>query len=289
MAGIGTLLVALRRSTPAGDAVVERALTRTSLFVGLAFLAGFLGLFGAPPLPSASRVLAATDWMAWLAFAAGPVLAFDERLGRGAIAVRLLVLAGMVVLLTRALVEYTWSGTETALWWLGLVALGGGLAASAGAMTRRMATPSLSAAWLVVATGLALCSGLTGSARVAQTVQLLCAGLGAVLVAALVARRRDADVRLLPGDGAYVALVLFGFGLCAHFYSELDGTGALLLAAGLLLPWIAEGIVPAGRPRPRAVLRVVLALVPVAIAVGRAVAAFELEPAGEYGDYDYEY
>ena len=80
---------------------------------------------------------------------------------------------------------------------------------------------------------------------------------------------------------------MLGLGLSAHFFSELPGLDALLVASGPLCAWFGE--IPALRGRPpaqRTLARVLFCAVPVGIAVTRAILAFNAGSAGP-DEYDY--
>ena len=90
-------------------------------------------------------------------------------------------------------------------------------------------------------------------------------------------------LQLTEGTVAGFTLAAVGLGTCAHFFSELPGLDALLIAAGALFVWV---------PAPRALRErgavlsalwpAAMVAIPVAIAVTRAVLAFEPDP---YADY----
>jgi hypothetical protein len=131
---------------------------------------------------------------------------------------------------------------------------------------------------LVTGTGLALSAGLTGSARIAQVTGLVCAALGAAWVVAWI----RPGLAFGSAQTTYVVALLCALGLNARFYSELPTVDALLLLAAPFSAWAGE--LPALRERKpalRGAARVVAAAVPVAIAVTRAVLAFDADP------YDY--
>lgn len=243
-----------------------------------------------PAVPFGDRQLASTDWVAWFAVVGGLLLALDGRVRPLAVPLRFLAIAGLVGLSLRSAIEYQWEGAEVALWLSGLGALVLLLGLSVATTLRDSEGPSAPLAYLIASTALAVCSGLSGSAKLAQTVGLVCAMLGALWIV----RWLKPASRVRAADGTWLVMVLFGLGLTAHFYSELTGTDALLLAAAFAAPRLADrgplaGLAK-GQPRRVAILRVVLALLPAAIALTRAGLAFELEPEDPYGDYyDYDW
>ncbi len=271
--GIGTRFAPARGN--------ERDLSFGALFLALGFAAGHAGLLGAPPLPFGSRVLAATDWMAWVVPVGGVLLFLNGKLRAWAVPARCVLGAAMIGLVLRATIEYRWDGPEAAAWLTGLALLGGLVGWSAASLARRTEGPSVPLVLLVASTGLAICAGLTGSAKIAQTVGLVCAGLGALVVLSWIRPRAVFG----SSEAVLAVLASFGLGLCAHFYSELPAVDALSLCAGVLAPAIAElTVLQRFGGRRRAVLRVVLALVFVGAAVTRAALAFEA-PGDEYYDY----
>ena len=266
----------------------ETALPKRSwsgFFFALAFFAACAALFGAPPTPFGARVLAGGDWLLWIALVAGPLVLVDTALRRLALLTRTLLVLGMLFGVLRAMLRYHWESGEAALWLVGLAALFAMVWSATAALARRQPGASLPAVLLLTATGLALCAGLSGSAKLGQTGGAFCACLGAALIIAL----WRPSFRLDPGDVIVVVLVLFGIGLCAYFYSELSGLDALLLGACPLAAWAGELPLFRNRtPRQRTLLRTLMALLPVAAAVTRAALAFDPDPYGDYGDYDYE-
>lgn len=274
--GIG-MLVSTKAST------TEGGLSWASLLLGLAFAAGFLALFGLPPVPSSSRTLAATDWLVWMIAVGGLVMFASGKLRGMAIPLRLLYGGATLALVLRATFEYQWNGAEVYAWPAGLALLGLLAFASLRGLVRRSRGASMPAVLLVVLTGLALCSALTGSAKIGQLVGLLCAGVGALWIVSWM----RPSLRLSSNELTLIVTTALGFGLCAHFYSELPGLEASLLACGAFTPWLAHTPPFAARSeRARGLWRVVFALLVVGAAVGRAVYAFETAPADEY-DYGY--
>lgn len=278
VAGIGLALV--WRPWRRGDhAVAPPARSWLAPLVGLALFVGYASAFAVPPHPLGDRILAGTDWVLWVGLLAGFLFLAAPPGGTASWIVRAVLAAGVLGLAPRAMLVHHWEGTERVLWLAGLaglLALTAGGALRANAPSRRATMPGV---LLVVATGLALTTGLTGSAKLAQTVGTIAAALGAALILGLWHPR----FRLTADDAFLVTTLLFGLGLCARFFSELPTPDALLVAGGLPA---AAGARAATRSRPPvqgALATVAAAALPVGIAVTRAVLAFETGSSG----YDY--
>jgi len=214
--------------------------------------------------------------------AAGGLLLFPALRTRALSGVVRLAFAALTLgLILRAAVQYQWEGAEVAVWPVGIAVLGIAMWASARGLVARAGGASIPAGLLVLLTGLATCSALTGSAKIGQLVGLLCAGVGAFWVVSWM----RPGLRLLGNELTLLVTAMLGFGLCAHFYSELPGLEASLLALGGFTPWLAELPIFASRSdRTRGVLRVVFVALVVGAAVALSVASFEPDP---YGDYEY--
>ena len=281
LAGIGLVLVwrPWRRAE-----ALPRERSWAALLFALAFFASYSALFEPPPRPfTGTRVLGGVDWSIWIALVAGPLLFLGSFLGRFAFATWVLLAGAMLFTVPRAMVRYHWSGAEAAVWLGGLAVLLALVWAATAGLGRRTERASLPIVLLVAATGLALCSGLSGSALIAQTVGVLCACLGAAMIVAF----WRPGFRLDTGDLTFVVLVLFALGLCARFFSELPGVDALLLCAAPLAAWVGELPFLRDRsPAQRGLARCLAAALPVGIAVSRAILGFEPDPYGE-DDYDY--
>ena len=255
--------------------------SRFALLATLSFGCGYVGLFGIPPLPSESRVLPATDWLVWIILVAGVIQLLDEKIGLAAIVARWLLGGGMLYLVMRATIEYQWEGAEVP-GWLAIIALVGyAIWSSLRGLTRRMESRPALSILFVVFTALAICSALTGSAKIAQVTGLLCSGLGAFLI---VSWMRPLP-RLRTGDVTLFTIAALGLGLCAIFYSELPILDGLLIAGGCVTPWLIElPYFRTGSDRQLGVMRILFVIAIVGIAVTRSVLAFE---SNSYGDYEY--
>jgi len=246
--------------------------------IGLAFLVGFAATIGPPRLPFAGGALSGQEWLAWIALAAGVPLAVAARPGRAAVLRGLLTVA-LVEGVLRAMFVHHWSGAPAILWFAGLALALNLHFWSAEALARRAPGAAMPLSWIVVGTGLALTSGLTGSTALAQLAGAATAALGPALVLAWWRPRFS----LAGGAATMVVLVLFGIGLCARFYSSLPRLEASLLLCAPFLAWVAE-LPPlrSRRPRVRALARALAVLVPVAAAVTSAALAYESDPYAGY-------
>jgi hypothetical protein len=274
IAGIGALLLVSRTSESKGISLIL-------LLATLSFATGYIGLFGWPPLPSDSRTLAATDWLVWFILVAGVIQLFDDQLGRFAVFARWSIGGSMLYLIMRATIEYQWEGAEVARWMAIIALVGYALWRSLVGLADRVPSRSVLTILFCVFTGLAICSALTGSSKIAQMTGLFCSTLGAFVIVSWM----KPLPKLRVGDITLFALAAFGLGLCALFYSELPVTEALLITGGGVIPWIVE--LPYFRSwndRKRGALRIVFVIAIVAVAVTRSALAFESNP---YGDYEY--
>ncbi len=250
--------------------------------LALSFLVGTVGISGLPVVPGGDQTPTGLDWLAWVALLAGAVLALQPRLGRWGGALRGVLAILTIELVLRNKITAAWSeGSEGIQWVLGLLAL---LFVDWLALERLARRPGASGPlvlWLLAATlgGLA---ALSGSVTIGQLSGALAAGLGAAVVAAWWRPRL-----CLAGPGVGVAvIVLFGLGLNAHFFSYTTGTDVLLFAAAPLFGLLA------GLPKLRrssgwaqTLLTVTLVALPIAVALTRAVLAYESDPYAGYYDY----
>ena len=236
-------------------------------------------MFEFPPRPFGARTLAGTDWLLWIALVSGVALLFDARLGRLAAFARLLVGGGATYGVLRAMFQHHWGATEAAAWCAGLGLLLFSVWFATDALGRRRPGATLPLVLIVTATGLAVCAGLTGSAKLGHVTGILCACIGATMVLAW----WRPGFRLTSGDITLAVALLFGLGLAAFFFSALPAVDALLLALAPGCAWLPE-LLPRGKQTPsqNTLLHLLAAALPVAIAVTRAAMAFELDP---YADY----
>ena len=269
-AGIGMLLLCSRFKRGAGSSLV-------ALLATLSFASGYIGLFGWPPLPSGTRMLAATDWFVWFVLAAGLSQILERKLGTAAVIGRWLLATAMLLLIMRATIEYQWEGAQVALGLTTITMVGFSIWLSVRALKHRVGTGPSLALLFIAFTALALCAALTGSSKIGQMTGLFCSILAAFTIVGWLRPLPplcDADVTLF-------VLALTGLGLCASFYSELPLLDAALIAAGLLIPWLAElPYFQSWSKRQRGALRIILTIVCVGIAVTRSILSFEPDPYG---------
>jgi len=258
-----------------------------ALCAAVAFLLGYTGLFGLPPLPFGARTLPALDWLIWVATLAGALLFFDVRSGLARAILRATVGGGMLFAILQAMLRHHWSGPASVLW-PGALALGLlGLCLLVLALERRGAAVDAPGTLMVCATGLALAAGLSGSAKIAQTVGIRCACTGAIVILAL--RPARLRLRLASADLVFFVVTLYALGLCAVFYSDLPALDGLLIASGPLAALALDCTrLRDASPGRRTLVRILAVSIPVALAVARAAWAFDAGSGpGDYGDYDY--
>lgn len=273
------LLFLLPRLRRAGDASRAEAGIGPlgALGLGLGVALGSLFLLGG--LDAVLRPVSVTQKLAWLALAGGLAGALDVFLGARSglhLAARVALRAGvpaaalwwMLGFLRASRFE---AAAEYALWIAAAAAAVGLLWSALDLLGALRPGPSLPIAWTasVAATGATLV--VARSAALGQTAGALASAVGALALAALLNRRLAAR-----GAGGPVALILSGLLLAGHFAAELSATGALLCAAGPLLPALVE-LLPLRRTQPftALALRVILAVVPPLCAAWLAY-----EPAG---------
>jgi hypothetical protein len=233
---------------------------------------------GPPATPWGDRVLAGEAWLFWIVLGSGLALMREARLrapSLGAWSVRLPVAALTVSLVLRAQIQHGWEGTGAILRAGALFLL---MVLLWAAMSRagRHRGPAVPVILVLCISGLAVATGLSGSAFLAQLAGATAAGCGAYAVVATRARRVHMD----SGAISVAFVALFGIGLCAVFYSELPIASALAFAAA---PGsLAAAELPALRERKglQLGLRWGLTLALVALGTGIAVAAYEPDPYG---------
>jgi hypothetical protein len=244
--------------------------------VALAFLAGFCVVEGPGALPSEGRTLGALDLIFWAVALLAAVLLLEARVARQRRSRVLLswALAGLF------LIRVVSSSSEVTqpiavailLAWLLLVWCTECLA------SERDGAQSPLALW-TSASGFAGVAALSGSVKLGQLGGVLAAALGAAIVLAWWRPR----VSLSGGAATLAAFALSALILDAHYFSYTTGVDALLCSASLATPLAARlpGLRRASGAR-RTALVVVLAALPVAIALTRAALAFEPDPYAGY-------
>lgn len=257
-----------RRATPDGRWSGSPAL-------GLTFFAGFALLVGPPPLPSATRQLAAQEWLAFAALAGGLALALEARWAPLRLVLRPLFALSIALAVVPMRVRRELDVSALEAWQVALLLALPVLWTSNQLLERRARGNGFPASLLVAGSALALTAGLSGSALLAQLAGALTAAVGAFLALRLV--RRGASLAG-PGVGLWSGLHV-GLAFCAASYSSTRPADALILALAPLAAWAGE--LPALRRRPAWVCATASALavaLPASVVVGRAVLAFDPDP-----------
>jgi hypothetical protein len=235
---------------------------------GTAWFAAYVALAGTPAWPSAEKIPAARDWLAWVVLLAAlaSLLHLTRIPARMLAAITRPVLsAALVVLSLRTWAER--SGSWATLGLSFLVILSAWTAADR--WIARADGPRAPLALLVAAIGVSLANHLAHSALLGAIAGALAASLAAsTILAALVP-----SFRLLSGARAVIALVLAGCVLDGLVFSDLPLASALLLTGAVLAPGLldlrgarSEGIGGRGSWK-NALLGAALAFVPTALAV----------------------
>jgi hypothetical protein len=259
VAGV-TLLTAWRL----GGTEASRGRWGGAVGLGSAYAAGHWGIFGWPPFPA----IEATQWIVYVVLVAAALGLLESRIELTTAprwTLRVALVSASLWLWLRPLVDYAWEPVQavTRLVLLGLLALA--FWAELELVSPRLARGSSWLVLLLVSIGSALALALSGSLALGQLAGVLCAGLGAGFVAALLPGGRRAEG--LP----VVAVALAGLWLVGHFYSELPATSALLLAAAPLAALALPQRTLTGRSAALIpALRVAAVLLPIAAAVALA-------------------
>lgn len=204
--------------------------------LGLGYLAGHWGILGWPSFPPP----AAEDWIVVLVTAAVG-LGVLEALWTSAPWVarwllRGLLVAAVVGLVQRPMVQWTWTTGQSVAWGLGVGVALAVMWSSIEALAGRRPGASLPLVLVTVTAGSAVVLGLSGSARFAQQAGALAAGLGVVVVVSWW-RPTLSWARVLPPVVVVVWGVLWQAG---HLYADLATLPAVLLAASPLAAWLGE-------------------------------------------------
>ncbi|MAF67094.1 MAG: hypothetical protein CMJ84_15730 [Planctomycetes bacterium] len=242
--------------------------------VALAFLIGYTGQLGPPRWPGGEVPPGAQDWLVWIVLAVGLAYARPPRRLR-ALFSRPLIAAGALAPLLLPMIRHHWDAQPAIGWFGGLWA---GLLAcwwSGDALARR--APA-AAAGVLVMTGaaLALCAGLSGSAKLAQAAAPVCAALGTLWVLDLW-RHASAPA---TGTVALAVLAWFGLGVTAFFYSSLPAGQALLLGSAPLAALASSTVVGPREGFGATVVPLAAAALPLAAALFLAWSGFEPDPYG---------
>jgi len=238
----------------------------------LAFLYGFVALTGWPrwpPIDATQRLF----FLVALAAAAAPWVD-SRRRTRAVWVLRGFLTAALLVLLLQTPLEHRWSAAEKVFWLSGLFVLGLGFhAAWARGLRDEGDRSNWMAAFVRIAMlgGVAALIGMSGSARLAQLTGALTCGVGVIEVGSRILRRRPwrTDASLV------LATATLGLLLIAYFYAELETLPAALAALALLMT---------GAPIGRASSTRIVALLPLALALGLAAHALANQPEDPYAD-----
>jgi hypothetical protein len=234
-----------------------------------------LMLLGAPPFPAVQAV----QWIFWTGLLAALVgLTRLESVGLrwGSRLVLILIALG---LLLRSLIAHQWAAAQTAqvlpLLALLMLLLWGGLDRMASATPCGPLVPAVA---LVIGTGAAICTGLSGSAVIGVLAGSLTATCGAALIAARAWLHWE-FAGYLTTPFAVIAGSLLA---CSRFFSELPTScGVLIALAPMAAELLASRFVRNASPWRAGLLRLAIVALLVAVAIGIAVLNFE--PADPYG------
>ena len=255
----------------------------SAIAIALGFEAGFLATYGWPKFPPVE----AHEWLmvvlrpAALAIA---ILATTTRIpAKGIWLLRFIIAFGAALILLQPYIKYTWSGTQSTVWLLGL-GVGAALlwwlvfrlVVNNHATVEEDHTPANWLSW-----ALAFVSGGTGITILmsgSQTLGQLGITLGAVLlgvaVASLIARKQ---AFLVTSHLDLTVTLLIGIWLGGYFYAQLSATHALLLALAPLTAWVGN-LSPHRENTLRKILfRLALVVILVIGVVGSAAVKFAQE------------
>lgn len=244
--------------------------------VGLGFLAGFAAVEGLGALPAEGRTLSALDLIFWTVALLGVVLLIESRVARQRRSHVLLswALAGLFLLrVVSGSSEVTkLVGTALVLGWLPLAWCAECVA------SERDGAQSPLALWMS-ASGFAGVAALSGSVKLGQLGGVLAAVLGATVVLSWWRPRFS----LAGGGATLAAFALVALILDAHFFSYTTRADALLCALSLATPLAIRlpGLRRSSGAR-RTALVLLLAALPLAVALTRAALAFEPDPYAGY-------
>jgi len=264
------LRLARRPAAGAGGSVAAGGLA-----VALGYAVGHLGPRGIGPVPPVE----ASQWLPYLALGAAALCALEPLLAGRAALHRLgglaLLVAGLVLLL-RAKTTYGWTAAESAVWLGALALMLLGLWLELEWVVP--ALPPLSG-WIVL---VVVCVG--GAIALAASGSLLLGLLGGALAAACGGAAFTAALATGHGFERRSAIaptvILAGLLAIGYFYSELPAASAALLAiAPLATKAVPRSLVNRRGAWTGALLHGAAAALPVALALGLALAASPpLEP-----------
>jgi hypothetical protein len=239
---------------------------RMALGIGAGFIAGALTLGWPPPFPP----MDVADRTPWAALAATVFAGLAPR-AAWARWVGLTALAALVYVVTLGPILSDTSSTRAGLAWLvavGLVVLASW--ASFAALGERLEGAAFMGPVLVMAAGISV-------VLIASHSIVLC-WLGLALTSALAAPGVASWFwplgRTVRGAVPIILVVLTALVLNGHVYADVPTSSALVLAAAPAAAWLARlGPVRRGAPWVAALVAVGATLVPIAVAVGLALAA----------------
>jgi hypothetical protein len=239
----------------------------------LAFLSGFVAMTGWPRWPP----IEATQRLFFLVAVAALAtwLVGGERKWFGVWFARAALVGAMLPLLLKTPLEHTWTTTQSVVWMGTLFVAGMAIHWAWGESLEQEGDREH---WIAAVLRIALLSGtaailgMSGTARLAQLAGALTCGLGVIEVGSRVLRRRpwQAAAALVP------VTAIFGLLVAGHFYANLTLVSAVLVVVSCVLVGVPVG----GKSRLR-----LLALVPLAIALGLTLQATLNAPEDPYADY----
>lgn len=242
--------------------------------VACGYAAGHVTTAGWPALPPAE----ATQWLFFFALITLPAGVLDTLLRPSLLArlgIWLALSAGLLALLLRSKMQFSWTPAQSVLWLLGLAAVMTLLAACLG----RLARPGpdavialFTAAAVAGGSGVALM--LSGSLLLGQLALVLAGALGVATVIAWFLP----DLPLGRGIVPVAVALLTSLWATGYFYAELPALSAFLLGGAVVLPTLVPQSEArmGGRVAPASLaIRAVVVLVPVIAAV---VVAFRASP-----------
>lgn len=251
----------------------RRALAGSSLAIGAAFVAAFVAASGWPRFPPVESTQRLFYWVALIA-----LLGFVWARRKASAPPWPLPVAAVAFLLwgmLRSPIEHRWTSLQAAIWLLALLALGWAVykaLAVSHSVTGGRAALEATVVRLAVFGGAAGVLALSGTARLAQLMGAVVCGL--LVVEAVAAWRRRTAWR--PGDAMAPTVATLGLLLGGYFFAELAPWPAILLVGALLLLGASR--------RERSVWRLA-PLLPLALALGLALAAFLQQEKDPYGEY----
>jgi hypothetical protein len=269
-----------RKRLPASDSNWPETLA-----VGLAFLAGFVGLFGKPAFPPTE----AMHRLAYLAAAIAILGLVDSIFGLPAglrAGTRSYVGLAALAFLAWPMFGQQWTPLESAAWMAGLGAALLIYWSTLDALP--LIVPRLSLLLIVLATLIAGSLTLlsSGSAKLALLAGVLAASVGPGLILCWITKRRVLD----RGTLSIVVVVQAGLLFAGYFFGELTKWFAVLLAVAPLTMWFDRiFFVRDLRPWLRGLICLVVGIAPLALALWLSLQASPGDsptPSDESGLYD---